>query len=240
MHIAVCDDDQNELSRVSSLLEDYRRERGGYLTYETFHSATELLETMRSRRYDLLLLDIFMPGVTGMEAAGEIRLTDGELPIVFLTSSREFAVESYRVNAEDYLLKPARQDTIFSLLDRLFARLCQEDPYLTLKTEGSIIRLPLSRIVSVEVRNRMVAFTLADGTVRETYGNLADFEEKLLAHPAFCKPHRAYLVNLALATGLDKDGFTTPSGKRVPVARDSFARVKAAYMKALLSGGGMI
>ena len=128
MHIAVCDDDQNELSRVSSLLEDYRRERGGYLTYETFHSATELLETMRSRRYDLLLLDIFMPGVTGMEAAGEIRLTDGELPIVFLTSSREFAVESYRVNAVDYLLKPARQDTIFSLLDRLFARLCQEDP----------------------------------------------------------------------------------------------------------------
>lgn len=237
MHIAVCDDNPEELSRVSSLLEEYRRERtGSFLTYEAFHSAIELLEAMQIRSFDLLLLDILMPGVSGMDAAREIRRTDGEIPIVFLTSSREFAVESYRVQAGDYLMKPAQRDGIFSMLDRQLARLTKEEAYLTLKIESGLMKLPLSHIVFVEVRNRTVTFTLTDGTVRETYGNLADYEDALLASPAFYKPHRAYLVNLYQVTGLDKTGFTTTAGNTVPVARDSFVNAKAAYMKALLAG----
>lgn len=235
MHIAVCDDNINELSHISSLLKDYCRERDCSITYDTFYSGTELLETMRSRWFDLLLLDILMPGVTGMEVAKEIRSSKYETPIIFLTSSREFAVESYRVNAEYYLIKPAQKDELFPILDKQLKKLTREEAYLTLKTGSGIVKLPYSQIVYVEVINRTVQFMLTSGDVREVYGYLADYERNLLSDSHFYKPHRSYVVNLSHMTGLDKNGFATILGKSVPVARDAFAKAKSAYMKYLLS-----
>ncbi len=237
VHIAVCDDNIAELSRITLLLEDYRRKRGNSITYETFHSAAELLDAMPARRFDLLLLDILMPGFTGMDAAREIRRSDSDIPIIFLTSSREFAVESYRVNAENYILKPAREDEVFPAIDKQLARLAQEQPYLILKTPGSFTKLLLSKIVYVEVFYRTVRFNLVSAEVREAHGYLADYEKTLLAEPTFYKPHRSYVVNLRQVTALDKTGFSTTVGKTVPIARNAFPKAKTAYMEYLLSLG---
>ena len=236
MHIAVCDDNIEELSRIASLLEDYCGEREDTITYEAFHSAIELLEIIKVRQFDLLLLDILMPGITGMDAARELRRSDSDIPIIFLTSSREYAVESYRVSAEDYIMKPARKDEIFPILDRQLARFTKEDAYLTLKTGSGIVKLPFSQIAYVEVINRSIQFILANGEVREAYGYLTDYERDLLSDPHFFKPHRSYVVNLCHVTELNKNGFATKKGKTVPVARDGFPKAKAAYMKYLLSG----
>ncbi len=235
MHIAVCDDNIEELSRIASLLEDYRRARDKSITYEAFHSALELLETLRVRSYDLLLLDILMPGITGMDAAKEIRRSDQEIPIIFLTSSREFAVESYRVSAEDYIIKPAQKDEIFPALDKQLKKLAQEEAYLTLKTGSGIVKLPFSQIVYVEIINRMVHFILTTGEERKAYGYLSDYEGALLSNTNFYKPHRSFVVNLHQVTGLDKNGLATIVGKTVPVARDAYSKVKTAYMKYLLA-----
>ncbi len=235
MHIAVCDDNLDELFRISSLLEDYCRELDSSVTYEAFHSATELLETMRTRRFDLLLLDILMPGVTGMEAAKEIRCSNSEIPIIFLTSSRDFAVESYRVDAKDYIMKPARKEEIFPSISKQLTIYKQEDAYLTLKTGNGIIKLPFSQIVYVEVINRSVQFILTNSEMHESYGYLTDYESDLLSVPYFYKPHRSYIVNLHQVTGLNKLGFTTVVGKAVPVARDAYPKAKAAYLKYLLT-----
>lgn len=235
MHIAVCDDNIDELSRIASLLEDYCRERGSSITYEAFHSAIDLLETMKVIQFDLLLLDILMPGITGMDAAKELRRSDCNIPIIFLTSSREYAVESYRVSAEDYIMKPARKDEIFPILDRQVTRFTQEEAYLTLKTGNGIVKLPFSQIVYVEVINRSVQFILANGEVREAYGYLTDYESDLLSDPHFYKPHRSYVLNLRQVTELNKKGFATKMGRTVPVARDAFSKAKATYMKYLLS-----
>ena len=235
MHIAVCDDNIDELSRIAFLLENYCRDRQSSITYESFHSAIELLETMKLRQFNLLLLDILMPGITGIDAAKEIRRSDSEIPIIFLTSSREFAVESYRVNAEDYIMKPACKDEIFPILDRQLTRFTEEEAYLTLKTGNGIIKLPFSQIVYVEVINRSVQFILINGQVREAYGYLTDYENDLLSDPHFYKPHRSYVVNLRQVTELNKKCFTTIMGKTVPVARDAYSKAKAVYMKYLLS-----
>jgi DNA-binding LytR/AlgR family response regulator len=176
-----------------------------------------------------------MPGLSGMDAAKEIRLSDREIPIIFLTSSREYAVESYRVGAEDYIIKPARKDEVFPSLDKQLTRFAQEEAYLTLKSGSGIVKLLFSQIVYVEVTNRTLQFILVNGEVRETYGYLSDYEEKLLSDPHFFKPHRSYLINLRQVTELDKKGLATTVGKTVPVARDALVKVKAAYMKFLLS-----
>ena len=235
MHIAICDDNNDELSYLSSLLAHYRRERDSSFTYEAFHNATDLLEAMRTRCFDLLLLDILMPEINGMDAAREIRRTNKEIPIIFLTSSREFAVESYQVNAGNYLMKPAQKSEMFFVLDSQLEKLSQAENSLILKTADCILKLPFSQIVFVEVLKRVVQFTLTGGAVREVYGYLAEYESFLLADPAFYKPHRSYVVNLRQVVGLDKKGFTTTTGKIVPVARDSFAKAKAAYMKYLIT-----
>jgi len=235
MHIAVCDDNIDELSRIATILEDYRREIDGSVTYETFTGALDLLETMRKRRFDLLLLDILMPGITGMDAAKEIRNSDTEIPIIFLTSSREFAVESYRVEANDYILKPARKEEIFPSISKQLARYKREDAYLTLRTGNGIVKLPFSYIVYVEVINRSINFILVNGDVKKAYGYLSDYESDLLSDPHFFKPHRSYIVNLRQVSELNKDGFTTKSGKTVPVSRNVFTKAKAVYMKHLLS-----
>ena len=238
MHLAICDDNADELFRIATILEQYRSDREGSVTYETFHSAADLLETMQKRRFDVLLLDILMPGMTGMEAAKEIRQWNRQIPILFLTSSREFAVESYRVSAEDYLMKPAQQSDIFSVLDKLLAEFSREEDYLTLKTADGVIRLPFSGIVYVEVMNRNVQFVLPSGEIKEIHGYLSDFEADLLAAPNFIKPHRSYLVNLQHVTELGKTGLATTVNKIVPVARNLFVRTKAAYMKYLLTRKG--
>lgn len=235
MHIAICDDNLDELSRIVSLLEEFCTERENSITYETFNSALDLLETMRLRQFDLLLLDILMPGLTGMDAAKEIRNSYNEIPIIFLTSSREFAVESYRVGAKDYIMKPVSKDEIFSSIGKQLAKLRQEDAYLTLKTSNGITKLPYSQIVYVEVINRSIHFVLSNGDVREAYGYLSDYESSLLKEIHFYKPHRSYIVNLRHVTELDKNGFTTILGNTVPVARDTFTKTKAIYMKYLIS-----
>ncbi len=235
MHIAVCDDNPDELSRISTLLEDYNHEVDSTVTYESFHSALDLIEVMREKQFDLLLLDILMPGLTGMEAAKELRRSEDEIPIIFLTSSREHAVESYRVGAKDYIMKPAQKDEIFPSISKQLARFRQEDSYLALKAGNGIIKLPFSQIVYVEVLNRSVQFILTNGEVREAYGYLADYESVLLTDPYFYKPHRSYVVNLRQVTELHKKGFATTQGTTVPVARDTFSKAKAAYMKYLLS-----
>ncbi|MDD3253620.1 MAG: LytTR family DNA-binding domain-containing protein [Lachnospiraceae bacterium] len=238
MHIAVCDDNTDELAHIASLLEHYRREYNSSITYETFYSATELLETMKTRRFDLLFLDILMPGVNGIDAAREIRCTDEDIPIFFLTASREFAIESYRVNAEDYMMKPAKEEEIFSALDKQLARLSENSAYLILKITDGIVKLPLSQIVFVEVLNHTVYFTLKNGAVREVTGSLSDYESTLLTDPAFYKPHRSYVVNLEQVVELSKKGFFTTVGKTVPIARDTFSKTKAAYMKYMMGGNG--
>lgn len=234
VHLAICDDNLEELSHLSALLDRYSRERGGSVTYGAFQSGMELLEAWRAGGFDLLLLDILMPEVSGMEVAREIRLEDEKVPILFLTASPEFAVESYRVHAADYIMKPIRADEIFLALDQQLAKFSQAEAFVTLRAGGGLAKLPLSQIVAVEVFNHAVRFTLSNGVVREVYGQLADYEKELLSAPGFYKPHRSYLVNLRQVVTLDKAGFTTTVGKVVPVPRDGFVKAKAAYTKALL------
>lgn len=235
MHIAICDDNTHALSHIISLLKEYKREKNGAISYEAFRSALDLLETMKSVQFDLLFLDILMPGTTGMEAARELRSLNCHIPIIFLTSAREYAVESYRVKAEDYILKPAVRDEIFQILDTQMIRLTQNESYLILKTGSGIVKLLFSQIVYVEVINRSINFVMINGEVRQSYGYLRDFEKLLLSDLHFFKPHRSYIVNLRHVTELNKNGFSTILGKTLPVAREAFSNAKAVYMKYLLS-----
>jgi DNA-binding LytR/AlgR family response regulator len=239
LKIAICDDDPKELAKISSFIDSYIREKSVMLTYNTFQSATELVSTMKSGDYDILLLDILMPGLSGIQAAYEIRDFDGVAKIVFLTSSPEFAVESYQVRAYNYILKPVSKEKLYNMLDELINEEQKPPEGLTVKTQKGIAFILFSRIAFVEVMQKTLYFHLADGSVREVNSTLAAFEDKLLSRPEFIKVHRSYLVNLWHISEVGSKELITSTGKTVPVSRLLYGKVRSAYMEHLFDEKGV-
>lgn len=239
MRIAVCDDDPQILLDISSQLVLYQEQRQSEVFFKSFRTAIDLFESMKYEEYDVLFLDILMPGVNGIEAAREIRQKNEKIKIVFLTSSPEYAVESYSVQASNYLLKPVTQECLFSVLDQIADILKKPEDALIIRTKGRVFCLPYKKIEFIEVISKTLYFYLTDGSIQKVYGSLSDYEAVLLARPCFCKIHRSYLVNLIWVTEVHQKKLITASGRRVPVARSSYQQVRTAYMEFLFEDAKM-
>lgn len=238
MYIAVCDDQADELELLTSLLYRWQEEHRVALPFQSYRSAAELLTAAQNEHFTLYLLDVMMPGTDGMAAAREIRSFDDVADIVFLTSSPGFAYESYGVRAMDYLLKPIRAEILFPILDRIYWREQTPQDGLTLKVGASLIRIPFCQLAFVEVIGKHLYFHLADGSVREIFGSLKDYEPLLLQRPEFMRPHRSYIVNMLQAAELSPGGVRTFSGKQIPVSRLLYPQLQKDYMQLLFSERG--
>ena len=236
MYIAVCDDQAEELSALTALLEQWQAERHFPLRYHTFRSAAGMLDVAQRERFSLYLLDVMMPGIDGMDAAREIRTFDDAADIVFLTSSPGFAYESYGVRALEYLLKPVSAKLLFPLLDRLYQREQNPQDGLTVRSEGVLVRLPFSQLSYVEVMGKHLFFHMTDDSVHEVVGALKEYEGALLARPEFMRTHRSYIVNMLQAEKLSPAGVVTFSGRSVPVSRLLYNQLQKDYLELLFSG----
>lgn len=235
MYIALCDDQISELEVLTGLLERWQSERQTLLHYKTFCSAAELLDAAEKESFTLYLLDVMMPGMDGLAAAREIRTFDTAADIVFLTASPGFAYESYSVHALNYLLKPIRAEALFPILDSLHQREQKPQEGFVLKTGGALVRILFSQLSYVEVSGKHLYFNLTDGSVREVFGSLNEYQELLLRHPAFLQVHRSYIVNMLQVEELSPAGIRTFSGKNLPVSRKLYPQVQKDYMKLLFA-----
>lgn len=235
MRIAICDDNAESLRQICGLLDIYGQDHP--LTYTAFDSPADLLETLQEDCFDLFVLDVMMPKINGLDAAREIRQSDTQVPILFLTSSPEFALESYQVRAAGYLLKPVSADRLFPLLQEFSLREEQLGDGLTIKTKAVMRRIPFGQIEYVEVQNRTVLLYLSDNSVQKISASLSGLEDQLLARPEFVKTHRAFLANMQWMRSLTSSGFVTASGHTIPVARNAYPQIREAYMNYLFRGG---
>lgn len=238
LKIAICDDNRVELDHMAALLKRYQEENHLPARIDTFSNAMDLMEALRRENYQLILLDILMPGFTGIQAAREIRQFDSETKIIFLTSSPDYAVESYRVDAFYYLLKPIAEAELFPVLDRFSRQLRREEDTLLLTMPSGLVRLPFSKMEVVEVNSRHLLFYLTDGSVREIPGTLTEYEPQLLTTRKFLKVHRSYLVNMDCIQHLKGNELITYTGKTVPVSRLLSNQVRKEYMDFLFQKEG--
>lgn len=232
MRIAICDDNIQELASISKIIEQFKIEHYPDLTYEVFNSPRSLLNKVEKHEFDLLLLDIIMPDMTGIELATVIRSFDMHLPIIFLTSSTEFAISSYRVHAKDYLLKPIDTQLLY---DALLGQIESAKQVHLVKTTDSIMQIPLSQIVYFESLTRKLFIHLEDDATLQILGTLAEHEEQLSKFPQFYKPHRSYFVNLQHVRKLDKEGIHTSLGHIIPIPKPTYTKAKEVYMNYLMS-----
>lgn len=137
LKIAVCDDEINEISSISSFINTYMAEHDIPISYKCYTSSVELASKSAYEKYDLYLLDVIMPVLNGMSLAREIRSFDKAADIIFLTASPEFAVESYTVKAANYLLKPITRDKLFGALDDILEKKESDSPkYIVVKNSS--------------------------------------------------------------------------------------------------------
>lgn len=233
IRIAFCDDDPTELDRLRGLLDRYRAEREPELEYAAFRSPLDLLAAMeRGARFDLLFLDVLMPGENGINTAEEIRAFDSSVKIIFLTSSAEYAVESYRVGAYFYQLKPVEAGSLFRLLDSALAACAEERTHsFILRCRSGITRVEVRQLEFCEVLHRTLILHLQDGTVLESAGSLDEFHKRLASFAgSFLRPHRSFLINLDRVRSVSARSVTMLSGAEIPLSRGKYGEVKDAFL----------
>lgn len=236
--IAFCDDDMEVLHQMNELIDRYRVERNEDITYAAFQSPFELLtEIEKGIRPDILFLDVVMPGQNGMDVAKEIRQYDTNMKIIFLTSSPEFAVESYSVGAYFYQLKPIWEESFFRLMDAVLAE-CEKKKKnsLILRSKDGITRINLQQLEYCEVLGRKLLFHLENGAVLESAGSLDDLAGQLMQYSNFFRPHRSFLVNMEYIQNISSRSIKMVNDAEIPIPHGKCSEIKNTYMEYAFNG----
>lgn len=232
VQIAICDDSIDELSHLVQLLNQYRTSKHLNCEYAAFQNGFELISALeRGRRFDLYCLDIIMPAFLGIDVAREIRTFDKSAPIVFFTSSADFALASYSVNAVNYVLKPISQEKFFITFDQILERIkVEQEDAIVVKSDEGIQRVLLSNLVFAEVMGRSVFYHLVSGKVVASVDSFTSVCDVLLKHRRFVKTHRSYVVNMQHVDIIDTKRVTLQTLSSVPIAQGKSREIKEKYL----------
>lgn len=240
LRLCICDDDPKDLAQIRAMAEDFAGAHPEFpLWIQTFSSAYDLLEHLESKGgFDLYLLDILMPHMAGLELARRIREREEPAELLFLTVSREFALDAFDVAACGYLIKPVDREKFDRALLRALHRLPRlESSSLLLKTRDGLRKVSYQELTVIESFNHDRVCTLSDGSKCVIADTLASLMEQLSGDRRFFSPHRAYIINLEHITALNADNVLLATGQRVPVARANLPALKRAYVEYLSTLG---
>ena len=229
MKIAVCDDEIHYIDEVCPMLEQWAKERGIRLTLCRFTNGDDLIAAHQSECMDLIILDIIMPLLSGIDVAREFRNMNQTVPIVFLTSSREFAVDSYEVKAFNYLIKPVAPARLFPILDDFLKTYNLPKPSFTAKTADGFCGIVIADVDYLEAQNKQVLVHLTNDrtiAIRELFSKCA---EVFSPQNGFCCCHRSYIVNLSNVAQFSKTEATTIYNAVIPISRNNYAIFKETY-----------
>lgn len=223
IRIAIIEDEKEYADLLIDYLKRYETEHAVRFQITTFSDGLDLVSEYKAE-YDILLLDIQMKHMDGMTAAEKIRALDEDVSIIFITSTVQFAVQGYLVDALGYVLKPVPYLAFSQLIGKAIKKVQQQQDkfFLTIDIEAGQLRLEADQIYYIESQKHSVIVHSEKGD-HKTAGPLKRFEELLERH-GFSKCHNAYLVNLLHAGGIQAASVQLTNGDELPVSR---ARKKA-------------
>lgn len=226
--LAICDDNQADVIYLSSFLEKWAEKEEKALKIESFPSAEAFLfQYEEEKSFDILLLDIEMGDMNGIELARKIRRENHLVQIIFITGYMEYVAEGYDVEALHYLLKPVTEEKLYGVLDRAAERLKSKEKELCLTLPGSVTRIALCEIRYLEVRRNYVTIHGAeDYTVKKT---LNELEEEL--DGSFCRTGRSYIVNLHFVKKITRTQVILKDGREIPLSRNCYEKMNRAVIQ---------
>jgi len=239
LQIAVCDDNIDELSNMVQLIDLYRTSKHLSCEYAVFSNGFELVSALeKGKQFDIYCLDIIMPGFTGIDVAKEIRGFDKTAPILFFTSSPEFALESYSVKAINYVLKPISKEKLFFTFDEMLEQIKAEkdEDMIIVKSNEGIQKILISNLTFAEVIGRNVLYHLRSGKVIECTEPFSAVCDTLLKYNCFIKPYRSYLVNMQYVDTIENHQVTLQTLSAIPVAQGKAREIKQQYLNYQMEG----
>lgn len=232
INIAICDDEPQEIERAHSLLTRYIQEHPQYeITINSFDAPLELLSYVAENGgFDVLLLDVYMAGMLGTDAARELRDMGDNCQIVFLTTSRDHAIDAFSLNASHYLVKPYSEKELFTALDKVLGNLAKKEGYITVKSTEGIDRIELNKLVYSETENHLQRLYLSDGKTICVRKSSTEIFELLDKDPRFYKCGSTYIINMDYIIELTSKYVVFSTGAKITMLSRKYTELKKRYM----------
>ena len=236
MKIAICDDDQQCSGIINILLQQYAsRKEGLDLNISIFNNGHDLLDAIADNKcFDICILDIFMPGVSGIELGTKLRNSGYDGLIIYLTSSREHALDSYKVKAFNYVLKPVVPENLYSILDEAVNYIASKpSKSIIVKTKDGNIRISTANILYVELCKRILIYHLADDSTIESIYIRVPFSEavqEILTDSNFAICGTGNVINLSQVTMIGNEKVIFSNGSNAFFSKKICNELRAVWM----------
>ena len=227
MIIGLCDDDIIDRSFIKSCLEKYSKTNNVEFELIEYDKGEDVLNDFQNHEFDVFLLDICMRNLNGLEVAQEIRKHNRDVLIVFITSSKEYAVEGYRVHATDYLVKPISYERIAETMNWIAKNLNVDSKVIEILSNRVRMKVKVSTVMYAEVFNTVCVLH----TTKEEYRTYITLEVLcgLLDDDRFIRCHRSFLVNMDYVDRIEEHNFVLKNLTMVPIGRKNCAEVKKTF-----------
>lgn len=229
IRIAICEDNEEDLTRLRNML----YHTNILYSFTEYASAEPLLNDMETgqKQFDLFLLDIFLPGLDGVETARRIRDLDEKAIIIFLTSSDDFYREAFDLYAFHYLIKPVNLTDLTTVIKKAADSISAPEEILPILSRGQDILLRHADITYIESSSHILRFHMQNGREYSSYGRLDEIQTRL-ASDLFVRCHKSFIVNLIHVDKLVREGFHL-GNILIPISRTYAQSAKESYHKRL-------
>lgn len=231
LKIAICDDAQDQIEYISGVVSAWAGKNRHVVEVKRYASAKAFLfDYSAEKDFDILLLDIEMPEMTGVALAKAVRRENATVQIVFITGYYEYFSDGFDVSALHYLIKPVDTEKLFPVLDRAVNNLQYRQRAVLVTSPDGDVKVSLADICYVESENVHVAVHTVSGVYRSRIA-LAKFAEQL--DETFIKVHRSYIVGLKYIKKISRNDITMLNGDVLPISRGMYDAIHAALIKYL-------
>ncbi len=225
--ISLCDDDSKQVAYLRELLARWSADKPFAIHINEYESAEEFLFDYPDNPCSLLLLDIEMRGINGMELAKKLREKNDMLPIIFITGYSEYISDGYDVEALHYLLKPLNEEKLFAVLDKYIRRHSVKSEEILVTSADGSAHISADSISYIEAFGRKTQIHLSDNTVIDCNMGIGKFEDIR----GFIHSHRSYIVNLRYVRSIGKASVFLDFGVEVPLSRRLYNEVNKKFIE---------
>ena len=226
---AICENEPVQAEWLQFLLEEYAEVRRYSLHISAWESAEAFLfHYAENKQVDVILLDIQMHEMNGMEMARQLRQKNDKTSLVFITGMTEYIGEGYGVEAVDYLIKPVKKETLFQVLDRTLDRIPKIPTYILIEQNDEQLKIALENILTIEVDGRELMLKMDEQIIylRQT---LQEFMSKLNPDQ-FIQPYRNVVVNCERIKRVKKGELLMDDDRVVPISRRNQKKIVSAFV----------
>lgn len=240
-NVAICDDEKAALGILSGALVNAFRDYGVDAVVETFARPVELLKRMKTCTFDLLFLDIEMPGMNGLDLTDRLRKEGKLLDIIFISNREDLIFDALRYNPKGFIRKSRFLQDVDGVLKTYFTYRKEETNGRSLVVEDreQVLYIAINTLIYIEsVGKKQLAYVVGEGQPVELRKQMQQLEQELLPQ-GFLRIHKGYLVNYRFIQRIcDMDVILT-TGARLPISRRRLTEIREQYME-LMQGEGAL